>query len=786
MRLPLFIAATCLAGAALAQTLPSGLPGLSPAKKADASVAAPSVTGPDAAPEKSLADARADLDRITRQTATREGVPAGVTNDRLIDRRATAERTVRAYEQTLDSGRTVADTKQRRAALTAKAAAWTGLATQPPYSMLLVDDLRNAIAATRDRLEASEAKLKLLQAQADAVRERLSRTQAALRQATERVEAAADGPRAMAAWERDTAEQRVRFEGATIGLKDVLQRLATEEAGQARGELAFLERQLAAASSSVVFTRADLDRVLGRLAAERDALEREAAQTRTLEESRRKALDAARVELDAARSNATKTGDGGAQVSRLERALDLKSVQAQSSDIAYDLLRTLIDVNGYSRSTWEGRFEIANSDDPAKKRATYEGVVRFLKQLQPWSEYVTNELGVVRGRTAQAESQMISGGSLEAAAAARDLRDAWRERGAIFVRLQYAIERERTVLLRWKEEMDSTGVARPLWAYGLDAWYAAASVGRSIWNFEMFTADDTVEVDGRKITSTRSVTVGKSVGAIVLLVVGYLIVSWLVRRLERTLVARFKAAPAAARIVRRWLQVILVLVLFVLALDLVKIPLTVFAFLGGALAIGFGFGAQVMIKNFISGVMLLIERPLKVGDIVQIGDIVGTVTNISIRSSTIRTTDGIETLVPNSVFVESNVTNWTYSSPRVRRSVKVGVAYGSDTRKVGDTLAAVAARHGQVLKDPAPRVIFEDFGSDALAFSLEYWIDYATGADGRLIASDLRFMIEKALAEAGIGIPFPQRDLHVHASTPLRVEVISRAEAQPGRGAARG
>jgi small-conductance mechanosensitive channel len=227
-------------------------------------------------------------------------------------------------------------------------------------------------------------------------------------------------------------------------------------------------------------------------------------------------------------------------------------------------------------------------------------------------------------------------------------------------------------------------------------------------------------------------------------------------------------------------------VLFVLALDLVKIPLTVFAFLGGALAIGFGFGAQVLIKNFISGVMLLIERPIKVGDIVQIGDIVGAVTNISIRSSTIRTTDGIETLIPNSVFVESNVTNWTYSSPRVRRSVKVGVAYGSDTRKVGDTLLAVAERHGQVLKDPAPRVIFEDFGADGLAFSLEFWIDYAKGADSRLIASDLRFMIEKALAEAGIGIPFPQRDLHVDASAPLRVEVVSRADAQPVLRAARG
>jgi small-conductance mechanosensitive channel len=241
-----------------------------------------------------------------------------------------------------------------------------------------------------------------------------------------------------------------------------------------------------------------------------------------------------------------------------------------------------------------------------------------------------------------------------------------------------------------------------------------------------------------------------------------------------------------ARITRRWLQVMLVAVLFVLALDIVKIPLTVFAFLGGALAIGFGFGAQNLLKNLMSGVMLLVERPLKVGDIVEIGGIVGTVTNISIRASTIRAANGIETLVPNSTLIESNVTNWTLSNPRVRRDVRLGVAYGSDTRKVSDTLLSVAERHGQVLKDPAPRVIFEDFGADALAFTLEFWVDYAKGADSRQIASDLRFMAEKALADAGIGIPFPQRDVHLDASRPLQVEVVGQVAAQTPRGVARG
>jgi small-conductance mechanosensitive channel len=651
---------------------------------------------------------------------------------------------------------------------------------------VLVDDVGGAAGAARDRLEAAQSKVKLLEAQGDLGRDRLARAQAAVRQSAERIERAPEGQRALAAWEHDSTEARARFEGAQVTLTEGARRLALADVDEARDELAFLDKRLRVASASVTFPRADLDRILARLASERQTLEGEAAQLRARVDERRKAFEAAQAELGAARSAAAGTPDGEARVARLERGLDLRRLQAQNAEIGHDLMRALIDVNSFSRSTWEGRFEIAASSDPAKKRMTYEGVVGFLKRVEPWRDYIANELAVVRGRMAQSENRLAVAGSTEDVADTRNLLDVWREREAVYARVQSAIDRERATLERWKEEFEGVRGVRPYWAYALDAWYAAAGIGRSIWNFEMFTAEDTVEVDGRKITSTRSVTVGKSVGAVVLLVLGYLVVSWLVRRLERTLVGRFKAEPAAARIVRRWLQVILIAVLFVLALDLVKIPLTVFAFLGGALAIGFGFGAQVMIKNFISGVMLLIERPLKVGDIVQIGDIIGTVTNISIRSSTIRTADGIETLIPNSTFVESNVTNWTYSSPRVRRSVKVGVAYGSDTRKVSDTLLSVAERHGQILKDPAPRVIFEDFGADGLAFSLEYWIDYARGADSRQIGSDVRFMIEKALAEAGIGIPFPQRDVHVDTAAPLRVEVLTRAESPRLRGAAPG
>jgi potassium efflux system protein len=780
--------ATLTVGAALAQGLPTTLPGLKPGEpvKSPAAVEPPALA-PDATLEKRLAEARAELERLIGDGPDR--VPQGVSREDAAERRAIAERLVRAYEQIIDSDRARIEAQRRRAELDARVRAWTGFPTPPPYSVLMVDELRGAQAAARDRRNAAEARLKLLKSQAETGTDQLAKAQIAARQAAERAERAPPTERAAVEWGVELADWRARLAAVNVSMLDGFQRLAQEDAGEARDEAAFIERQLQTALAAVSFRRDDLDRVLARLGTERTALEREAAKAQATDQARRKALEAARAELAAARAAAAGSGETAgtdARIARLERVVDIRRVQAESANIAHALVRALTDLNGFSRAMWEARFSAADSSDPAKRRATYDSVITMLARIQPWRDYVASELDVVRGRLRQAETQLAAAVQDDDVALARELLLAWGEREQAFLRVQNALERERAILERWKEDAGSAPGSRPWWTYALDAGQGTLGAARAVWNFELFTAEDSLEIDGRKITVTRSVTVGKSVGAILLLVLGYLVVAWLLRRLERAMVDRLKAEPAVARIARRWLQFLLIAILFVLALDIVKIPLTVFAFLGGALAIGFGFGAQNLLKNLMSGIMLLIERPLKVGDIVEIGGVIGTVTNISIRASTLRSANGIETLVPNSTLIESNVTNWTLSNQRVRRDMKVSVAYGSDTRKVSDTLLSVADRHGQVLKEPAPRVIFEDFGADGLAFTLEFWIDFGKGADSRLIGSDLRFMTEKALAEAGIGIPFPQRDVHLDASRPLPVEVVGGAAAPAPRVAARG
>ena len=144
------------------------------------------------------------------------------------------------------------------------------------------------------------------------------------------------------------------------------------------------------------------------------------------------------------------------------------------------------------------------------------------------------------------------------------------------------------------------------------------------------------------------------------------------------------------------------IVLALITLHLVKIPLTAFAFLGGALAIGIGFGTQTLFKNFISGLIVLAERKVRVGDILDVDGIAGTVTSIDTRSSTVRSFDGVEMILPNSILLENKVINWTHDTPTVRRVVKVGVAYGSPLRLVSTILAECAAEHGIIAKSPEP------------------------------------------------------------------------------------
>jgi small-conductance mechanosensitive channel len=201
-----------------------------------------------------------------------------------------------------------------------------------------------------------------------------------------------------------------------------------------------------------------------------------------------------------------------------------------------------------------------------------------------------------------------------------------------------------------------------------------------------------------------------------------------------------------------------------LALDNLGISVTALAGLGAILAVGIGFGLQNIAQNFVSGVILLLERPVKKGDFVEVGETRGTVREIHARATVITTLDNVDILVPNGQFITEPVVNSTYDNRRVRVRVEVGVAYGSDTARVRDALERVAAEHTAVLREPPPLVRFDDFGESSLDFTLLVWIGEPL-TEPRVL-SDLRFAIDRAFREAEIEIPFPQRDLHLRSGWP--------------------
>ena len=364
------------------------------------------------------------------------------------------------------------------------------------------------------------------------------------------------------------------------------------------------------------------------------------------------------------------------------------------------------------------RYELMQSNDLARESAAYENLVNSLAGLQAWNEYQKQQLDNAASFVATMDSK-LRGASPGEAVALREMRDVYIERGAILRTSLSATQPLERLLSRWRANAGNPDAPRSFVTHVVDAWVVARLWVKHIWDFELFSVEDSFETaEGRKIAAQRSITIGKTAGALMLIVLG----SWLCVKLAQFTgwlsVRMFRQSPAYSNIIYRWTLALLVALLVVASLLAVQIPLTVFAFIGGALAIGVGFGAQNLLKNLMSGVMLLIEKPLRVGDLIEFGGVRGRVTNIGFRASVVRTADGIEALIPNSTFIESNVTNLTYSSTEMRQTIVIGVAYGADPAVVRQVLIAVARNHPEVLKNPEPAAYFDEFGDDAQKFRL--------------------------------------------------------------------
>ena len=497
-----------------------------------------------------------------------------------------------------------------------------------------------------------------------------------------------------------------------------------------------------------------------RAAAERSVESERVASRIAAEEIGRQSIrmEAQQAELDmiASRSDLAQLRLGALQGKTTFTRQDLDGIQARITRERADAIAALT-ASGKARLTpdpllawrtefldlekefWDTRFTAATAG--ANRKAAIASLTGFKTRVDDWAEI--------------ARLRLASGKSAATGMDPDRLRDATAQVGVMQRRIGFALA-----------DLEAGHLQLPLLDTITDRFHA-------LWDSELYLAEETEVVDGKKISTYRAVTLGKLARLALILTVGWLLLRFLSHRIKALLARKARISTDTADLAGKWIFGLGLVLLLVYGLNTVRIPFTVFAFLGGALAIGVGFGTQTMLKNFISGVILIFERPFKVGDQVEVDGVLGKIRSIGLRASVIDHGNGIDTLIPNSNLLENEVTNWTFTNSLLRHSVLIAVDHGSPTRDVAHCLLAVAADHGLVLDSPEPEVRFEEMSDKALLFRLVYWFDLKRVARDSL-SSDLRFMISKSLAESGITLA-GVNPLRVELATPPAPENLSPA-----------
>lgn len=378
-----------------------------------------------------------------------------------------------------------------------------------------------------------------------------------------------------------------------------------------------------------------------------------------------------------------------------------------------------------------------------RRRATSE-LFRSRRELQDWQTRLT--------RTAAAEEKAAPW-SMERV-----------KRLTAWIELSQAevtdLDQSRTERNRLQEEIGGR--------VNLFSWRDATALSRenlaAAWTFEVFSVQD------------QPVRVNTICYVVLLVVLGYFLARWISELVSRSVFKRLGMSTGRrAAWQSLWFYALFVMVL-VAAFNLFHISLTQFSVVSGALAVGLGFGSQNLLSNFISGIILLIERPINQGDVIEIDGRQVTVERLGARSTIVRTLDNTHMVVPNSRLLEQPVVNWTLSDDVVRKHIRVGVAYDSPTRKVAELLQGILTGVDGVQSEPAPSVKFADFGENSLIFEIYFWVSISLPGDAE---NELRHRIAEVFSREGIVMAFPQRDVHLETTTPLQV-VLTDGTQKPG------
>lgn len=672
--------------------------------------------------------------------------PASLAEGALLEEERTAlARQLEALERADELARLQREVDERSAGGPAAA-----IAHPPPYTLADLDATSDGRDAAAARVRALEEAVRAAEEALAAADAKLERAEQARRQARESAESERD--EAVAARLRDALHKAQLASRAAQAQRE----LAALQLANTRRDFELARAQEASQREAVAWLRDRIGGDRGPLREQIAALDqREVELTRRLEKARRDLeLAEQRLALAHKRLEATPSPDPA-----LAAEVEARRTERDLAGRRIGMYQTLLQRIPPRRELWERRFDLLTRS-PRQRELRARAA-----ELEPQVADREREVRLAQARLAEAEQEASEARArAEAEQAAGAPGAAWQQRRGQALAdwigearaLMGDLEAEHRLAARALEEVRARSTGGGLLA-GLRGFGERFG---ELWSLELFAVQD------------YSITLGKLAGAVLLFGLGILAARLASRLLGHVLEHRAGYEPGAASAIQNLAFYLLSALVLLLALRAVNIPLTAFTVIGGALALGVGFGSQNVIANFISGLILMAERPIKEGDLIEVDGTRGTVERIGPRSTRVRTFDNTHLIVPNSVFLEKNVRNLTLTDDDIRASVTVGVAYGSPTREVERILLRAAHEHGKVLEFPEPVAFFADFGDNALIFHAYFWIRSRDMAERVRIESDVRHSLEAMLREAGIAIAFPQRDVHIDAARPIAVHVL--------------
>ena len=659
----------------------------------------------------------------------------------------------RVYEQHLiqvkRSNDLMETDKQLRAELSAPASKKT--VPDAPYSFEQLDELQEELLLLEGQSKSIADTLRTTDASLQASKDKVKVTGQSLRRVREELEAEKKDVTVSPAF--ILAELSDRHAREEVSLRKLSLENEKRERDIYQLQLELSREQLSFLASRIQFTREELDERLFKIENDTVALKK------TLETAKAKEDLSNSRWLNVKKQLVDKSFPPGDEAVKEEELGNLK-IWNDAYHLKVEMVSRRIEYLDLLKKIWTYRYALYNKTDLVELGEWKKEVKQALEELEREKRLVMSRQADCSNTIVSLEKKLesVEAGSKKSGALEDQLK-AFKTKESQFKKAlekNQATQREYQKLLneilRREKHKSIKERLSSVWIIAVD-----------VWGYEVTTVED------------HPITVGKMIIALVLLVAGFILAKRLSLQIGNQLIKRFSMDQAAAFAFQQVLYYVLLVLLVLFVLSLVRIPLTFFTVLGGALAIGVGFGSQNIVNNFLSGLILMMERPIKIGDIVEVENIQGSVEWLGARSTIIKTFGNLRLVVPNSTLLQNKVINWSLTDDIVRREIVVGVIYGSPVRTVESLLKQAASEHPLVEGYPQPLVLFEDFGDNSLIFSLIIWTNMARTGRAQLsirqVESDIRFRIDELFRENHLVIAFPQRDVHLDTLKPLEIKI---------------